>query len=238
MQRSTFYTLIRKNLFGGRLMQQQVDGLEILLNEWEQRQLVDTRWLAYILATTFHETAHTMQPIAEYGYGRGRSYGKPDPVTGQTYYGRGYVQLTWADNYRRFGDRLDIDLLNEPDRAMEPEIATRIIFEGMIYGMFTGRKLRRYFKEDSDWYNARTIINRLDRAEKIGRYARAFWHATLMAEGKVEQALQVPKTLQVPQPLPYPDDDMAQNDPAIELEELAREFGQYELAGDEFGDTL
>lgn len=238
MQRRIFYGHIRKNLFSGRLMQAQVDGLEILLNEWEHRELVDTRWLAYILATTFHETAHTMQPIAEYGYGRGRSYGKPDPQTGQTYYGRGYVQLTWADNYKRFGERLDIDLLNEPDRAMEPQIATRIIFEGMIFGMFTGRKLRRYFKEESDWYNARTIINRLDRAEKIGRYARAFWHAILMAEGKVEQAQQIPRTLQAPWMSPRQTDDIAENNTAIELQELAREFGHEVLSDDEYGAGL
>ncbi len=216
MERSTFYDHVRQHLFAGRLMQTQVDGLETLLNEWENRELTDTRWLAYILATTFHETAHTMQPIAEYGLGRGRPYGLSDPETGQVYYGRGYVQLTWANNYRRFAERLEVDLLNEPDRAMEPEIATKILFEGMIHGMFTGRSLRRYFQEESDWYNARSIVNRLDRAEMIGRYARRFWFSILMAEGQVEQALQVPRNLDV-----QPDQDTSAT---VEIEELAREF--------------
>ncbi len=221
MKRRTFYQHIRQSLFDGRLMQSQVDGLEIILNEWNTMELADTRWLAYIMATTFHETAHTMQPIAEYGSGRGRPYGRPDPNTGQVYYGRGYVQLTWADNYKRFGQRLQIDLLTQPDRAMEPEIATRILFEGMIHGLFTGRSLRHYFREESDWYNARRIINGLDRAEKIGRYARKFWYATLMAEGKVEQALQIPRN----------PDDSAKTDPARdEIAELAREFTRPEPA--------
>ena len=52
----------------------------------------DTRWLAYMLATTFHETAYQMWPIEEYGKGSGRYYGTPDPETGETDYGRGFVQ--------------------------------------------------------------------------------------------------------------------------------------------------
>jgi len=35
-----------------------------------------------------------MQPIEEYGKGKGMKYGSPDPETGQTYYGRGFVQTT------------------------------------------------------------------------------------------------------------------------------------------------
>ena len=53
----------------------------------------DLRWLAYILATDYHETAYTMQPIEEYGKGAGYDYGEPDPVTGEIYFGTGLVQL-------------------------------------------------------------------------------------------------------------------------------------------------
>ncbi|TOE35570.1 hypothetical protein CGJ43_25525, partial [Vibrio parahaemolyticus] len=60
---------------------------------------VPLQYLAYVLATTYHETGHTMKPIEEWGKGQGRPYGEPDPETGQTYYGRGYVQLTWLANY-------------------------------------------------------------------------------------------------------------------------------------------
>ena len=57
------------------------------------------------------------------------------------------MQITWRDNYKRFGDMLDIDLENNPDLALESETATQIIFEGMILGGFTGRALKHYFKE-------------------------------------------------------------------------------------------
>ena len=70
--------------------------------------------LAYMLATTKHETAHSFRAISEWGKGAGRSYGNEitvvDPTTEKTYknkyYGRGYVQLTWGYNYQRVDHKL------------------------------------------------------------------------------------------------------------------------------------
>ena len=45
--------------------------MSTILNEWEENlPNADDRWLAYMLATAFHETARTMQPIREFGAGR------------------------------------------------------------------------------------------------------------------------------------------------------------------------
>lgn len=215
MDRKIFFDCVRSYPSNGKLSKRQVLGMEVILNEWQQRELKDIRWLAYILATAYHETAFTMEPIDEYGQGQGREYGLPDLETGQVYYGRGFVQVTWKANYLRFSELLGIDLLNQPELALEQGVATSILFEGMIGGLFTGKALRHYFREESDWYNARRIVNRLDRAEAIARYGRAFWYALLMAEGKVEQALLVPKS-------PH-QNNSAGFDP--EIEELARQFG-------------
>lgn len=144
----------------------------------------DRRWLAYMLATAHHETARAMRPIRELGLGRGRAYGRPDPRTGQSYYGRGLVQLTWADNYRKMGARLGLgdDLYLHPDRALDPAIATRVMFTGMIEGLFTGRGLADYFAgEKADWTGARHIINGADRAALIAGYGRAYFAALKMA---------------------------------------------------------
>ena len=100
IDRAKFFAAARKAPFGGSMKQDQVDGYLRLLEEMEARGWRDQRWFAYVLATAYHETAATMQPIAEYGKGKGKAYCKPDPVTKQTYSGRGYVQLTWKDNYR------------------------------------------------------------------------------------------------------------------------------------------
>ena len=107
VNRQIFFSNVRAHLHGGHIHQSQVDGYNAILAEWDKRGLEDTRWLAYMLATTFHETAKTIQPIHEYGRGKGKKYGNPDPVTHKIYYGRGFVQLTWKYNYEKMG-RLEI----------------------------------------------------------------------------------------------------------------------------------
>lgn len=159
----------------GALSQKEVDGLNALIAEMEGRGWSDKRWWAYVLATAWHETASTMTPLAEYGKGKGRAYGNPDPITGQRYFGRGFVQLTWKDNYKRLGDLLGIDLVGNPDLAMQPGVAAEIMILGMEKGLFTGKSLPDYFDADTDDpVNARRIVNGTDRASLIaGYYAKA-----------------------------------------------------------------
>lgn len=180
INRAAFYNKIRGSIFNGKLSQLQVEGFEVILNEWESRPLTDLRWLAYLLGTTYHESGHTMQPIAEYGRGKGRKYGIADAITGKVYYGRGFSQLTWKDNYKTFSDLLHVDLVSNPDLAMDCKIATDIIFEGMIKGLFTGKRLADYFADKKeDWINARRIINGVDAASIIAGYAHSFYVALL-----------------------------------------------------------
>jgi putative chitinase len=158
-------------LFGGKLDQGQVDGQEAILTRWETEPPTDDlRHLAYALATTKHETASEMLPIEEYGKGEGQSYGKKDPETGQAYYGRGYVQLTWRENYARATIELALtgedDLEWHADRALDPIIAAEVMFLGMTEGWFrTGddgkpETLGKYFNETrDDPYGAREIVN-------------------------------------------------------------------------------
>jgi hypothetical protein len=182
MDRTIFFNNVRQYPFPNRLTDTQVKGMEAILDAWEQRaDLTDLRWLAYMFGTTFHETAFTMQPIREYGRGKGMRYGT-------TYYGRGYVQLTWKDNYQKMGELLKVDMVANPDLALELDIAAKVMFHGMEKGMFRADgqgkpyNLPRYFHDESDWYNARNIINgKLDCTTKISEYARAFWYALISA---------------------------------------------------------
>lgn len=159
--------------------QSQVDGTNAILNEWDARfPTGDLRWLAYMLATAFWETAKTMQPIREYGQGAGHPYGIPDAVTGETYYGRGLVQLTWKSNYQKMSGTVGVDLVDDPDKALEPPIAAAIMFEGMQHGDFTGVGLPRYFNTTTDDpINARRIINGTDHAADIANIHRRFLEA-------------------------------------------------------------
>lgn len=191
IDRKKFFDGVRAHPFNGNLTQGQVDGINSILDEWEKRGLTDMRWLAYILATTKWETASTMQPIAEYGHGRGRAYGSPTGPWHQAYYGRGDVQLTWEANYAHATKRLrelgvigaDIDLEKTPDLAMRPDIAAAIMFYGMIEGWFTGKKLSDYLNDErpTDFVSSRRIINGLDRANDIAAFAKQFLSALTVA---------------------------------------------------------
>ena len=84
INRGFFFTRVRRMMFSNVLQQSQVDGMSAILDGWEAKYATDDdRWLAYALATTYHETDQHMQPIDEYGKGRGRPYGKVDATTGQ-----------------------------------------------------------------------------------------------------------------------------------------------------------
>lgn len=155
----------------GGLTQGQVDGFNAILKaipEWP------VSWAAYALATAYHETAATMQPIAEYGKGKGRKYGVPGRNKGQIAYGRGYVQLTWDDNYERADREIGAagKLVENYDLALQPDTAADIMREGMAEGWFTGKALKDYLP--GDYVNARRIINGTDKAQTIAGYAVKF----------------------------------------------------------------
>jgi hypothetical protein len=144
---------------------------------------------AYILATAYHETAGTMQPIRERGGpayltrlydiagrdpARARAHGNTSPGDGLRYAGRGFVQLTWKTNYARVGALLGRELVAEPDLALDPAIAAAILVRGMLEGWFTGRRLPEFVDgAKRDFVQARRVVNGLDRAETIAGLAEA-----------------------------------------------------------------
>jgi hypothetical protein len=168
INRKSTYDGIRKEF--GSLSQKQIEGFDAFFNEFEHRGLTDYRFLAYMLATAWHETAKTMQPIEEYGKGKGKPYeGK--------YYGRGYVQLTWLENYRKatLKNLKGWNFVLHPELALQVEPSIWICFEGMINGWFTGKKLSDYFNSEANGFvRARKIINGTDKAELIGGYHLKF----------------------------------------------------------------
>lgn len=159
--REVYFDSVRDSLFGGSMDQSQVDGQEAILAGWEARRSSDDlRWLAYFLATAYHETSKAMQPVEEYGKGEGQPYGEPDPETGNVFYGRGFVQLTWKDNYARADDELGCDSVNHPEQQLQALISGATGYHGMMEGWFRGDKLADFFDAATDDpYGAREIVN-------------------------------------------------------------------------------
>jgi predicted chitinase len=200
INRKFFFDQVRPSLFGGRMSKGQVAGMEAILDIWERdRAKQDDRWLAYALATTYHETGFTMRPIHEKGGAKyffsmydkagsrpavAKRLGNTEPGDGVRFHGRGYVQLTGRSNYQKASRLVGSDLVADPDLALDPEIAGKLLFAGMESGLFTGKKFSDYFKGNTEkWYEARKIINGLDKASQIADYARKFYGAISYTTG-------------------------------------------------------
>jgi hypothetical protein len=183
----------------GPITQDLVDALEFLLSRIEQDEQftgtdTDRRQLAYCLATFKWETAHTFRPIDEHGspdyfnslYGpgtkAGEMLGNTEEDDGARFHGRGYVQLTGRTNYTKAKTLTGVDLLTEPDRATDLDLAYRVAIQGMKEGWFTGKRLGQFISDGQcDYENARTIINGHDKAQTIADIARRFSEVLLLA---------------------------------------------------------
>lgn len=199
MNQKAFFDACRKGVMGPTLDGGEVSGAGAIIDAMASAPLADT---AYALATAWHETAHTMQPIREFGGtaylrrmydvegqnpARARKMGNVTPGDGPRYCGRGYVQLTWRSNYRKAGEKLGYPLEGNPELAMRPDIAAQIMRRGMAEGWFTGKSFRSYLPAEgpatlAEFKAARRIINGTDKADLIAGYAVQF-QAALAAGG-------------------------------------------------------
>ena len=192
---------VRSTLFDNRLTQRQVDGMNRVCKTAFDDFGLPVPHVAYILATSYHETGRLMHPVRE-------AYGKTDeetmarleaawkagklpwvrqPYWRKGYFGRGEVQLTWLANYKRMDKPVrskwpDVDIVNNPNVILEmPEVSTFIMVYGMVNGSFTGKSLADYGdgKTRFDHNEARAIINPHEHStyDLVGGYSIKFMQA-------------------------------------------------------------
>lgn len=136
---------------------------------------------AYVLATAWHETAHTMKPVEE-AFWLSDAWRKRN-LRYYPWHGRGYVQLTWRENYERASRETGVDLTTDPRAAMQPENAAKILVAGMASGWFTGKRLGDYINfRATDYVGARRIVNGTDKAHAIAGIAEEYEAALASAE--------------------------------------------------------
>lgn len=197
-----FFDMLRAGkMLGPTLSPSEVSGLSAILSAMQGAPLA---WTAYALGTAYKETNHTMQPINELG---GDTYffrrydpqgnrpdiahtlGNTQPGDGARFHGRGYVQLTGRKNYALASAKLGVDLIGHPERALEDDIAAKVMRQGMVGGWFTDKGFGDYLPgagpaELGAYTNARRIINGTDCNTEIAAYAKQF-EAALVAGGWV-----------------------------------------------------
>lgn len=117
--------------------------------------------MAGAMATIRVECGKNFKPIMEYASGEAyegrKDLGNTEKGDGVRYKGRGLIQLTGRFNYKYYGDKLGVDLINNPDLLLEIDVSAKV--------------LALYFKEkgitelclNKDWFNVRARVNGINR---------------------------------------------------------------------------
>ncbi|HMW39286.1 MAG: hypothetical protein K1X68_13600 [Saprospiraceae bacterium] len=155
-----------------QLSNTQLINASLIIMKFQKYGDEDLRKLNYILATAYHESK--FYPISELRASPGTdTYKRQSAYWDSGFYGRGFVQLTFEDNYRKFAKILGLDLVANPDLALEANVSAFILVYGMMNGVFTGRKLSDYIQyQKVDYVGARKVVNGQDRADLIASYAQ------------------------------------------------------------------
>jgi hypothetical protein len=139
----------------------------------------------YALATIHHETGGSFEPRLEPGAEEDFINFEPDTVLGVMlgnrfpgdgflFRRRGYMPIVGRQAYTVFGSRLKLKLIDHPEHLLEPEHAFTMLREGMIQGLYTGRKIKEFINANlANYVEARRVFNRLNHANVIADYALA-----------------------------------------------------------------
>lgn len=128
----------------------------------------------------------------------GRRVGNTEPGDGALFKGRGFVQLTGRDNYRRYGERLGLPLLTQPDLANAPEVAA------LLLAAFLADKAERMRAAlaAGDLRAARRLVNGgshgLDRFRDVFRMADTLALPVLASAGRGRRKAQADTTATPP----------------------------------------
>lgn len=194
-----FYDFLRDDdMLGPTISAGEFEGCDRIIRACA-KNLWGISWVAYALGTTYHEVNGTMQPVKEIGGpayfkrmydiqgqrpSKAKELGNLKPGDGALFAGRGYVQLTGRTNYAKASKKLaalgmQVDLVAEPDLALDADVAALILVSGMREGWFTGRDIDDDLPAKgpaglSQFIASRDVINGSDKAQMIAQYAVDF----------------------------------------------------------------
>lgn len=187
-----------------------------LITDYCKERGLSLEQAAYVLATAHHETGQFrwLREIwgptpAQRRYEGRKDLGNTVTGDGKRFMGRGFVQITGRRNYTDWAKRLGVDIVAKPDLAEKPDIAVRILVEGMQLGTFTGRSMSDYiYGKTVDYEGARRVVNGTDKKDTIAGYARSFekalkeaGYSVAPAQGGAEPKPAPPKRASEPFPV-------------------------------------
>jgi putative chitinase len=244
IDRQRFFAAVRHGPFPGRIDQRQVDGLNHILDYAEKRNFQVWDELASMLGQAYLETGKTMQPVREAYYMGSKAEAYLKTKKYYPWVGEGLIQVTWEANHKKFG-------ATQPGQMMTWDKALPALFDGMLKGMFTGRKLDDYFHGPEnarvqDWRGARAIVNPKDYKtyDTIATWSKQFYQAIInsleagdRAAPVHDMSIPVDPPLDTHEPIPTVDKDLMDTtkppdigpQPAPTPSLLSRIFARFDL---------
>lgn len=107
-------------------------AIPFIIEALDKEGILTPKTLSYAIATVGHESSFVPKEevMANRGVNQRNDYiaGLQDNYQGgKKYRGRGYIQLTHQGNYDKFGKRIGEDLVKNPERAKDPEVAAKVL---------------------------------------------------------------------------------------------------------------
>jgi predicted chitinase len=132
----------------------------LLVGAMEEQGISDRLSQIAALATIGVEVP-SFEPINEYGsdayftrmYEGRADLGNTQPGDGARYHGRGFIQLTGRANYHYYGEQLSLPLEDDPDQALDADVAARIL---ALYFKLRGIDACAAV---GDWHSVRLRVN-------------------------------------------------------------------------------
>tara|TARA_R110002049_G_scaffold4063_3_gene29319 strand:- start:1205 stop:1756 length:552 start_codon:yes stop_codon:yes gene_type:complete len=175
MNKALFFKMYKELLDKDKkLTQEEVDNIDLFLDLVIKNRCYFTipQW-AYVFATTFHETFFTFKPVIE-AFWLSEEWRKKN-LRYYPWYGRGYVQETWYENYLKNEKRTGVLYTKNPNLALVPENAFNNMIYNLKHGIYTGKRLDYYINDKRKSYlYARYTVNGIDKRELIAGYAETF----------------------------------------------------------------
>jgi len=116
---------------------------------------INSRLVQIGMAATIAAETGNFQPIKERRSTNPGSavYKAQERYWASGYYGRGYIQLTWQKNYHAAANEIGVDLIGNPDLALQPDIAAKIA------AWFFRNNFIHRLCERKDWTGVRRVVN-------------------------------------------------------------------------------
>jgi hypothetical protein len=101
--------------------------------------------------------------------------GKPKDKNGLPYFGRGLIQITWQDNYKKYGDKIGVNLVDNPEKIFIPENSYNVAVAYLNDKRGSAKKSTFDWVDAGDLTQARKSVNGGTKSLSEVNTAYGFW---------------------------------------------------------------